>query len=129
MKYLKLFILTALLAASSSFSQVNINTATAEELSALAGIGPKKAEAIILYRKAKGKFSNVSELANVKGIGEKTVKQLGSDIKISGKTDLSKLKNKPKRKVTKTATKAKAETKDKTSVKKKKTAKKPTDKK
>ncbi|MDX1606361.1 MAG: helix-hairpin-helix domain-containing protein [Candidatus Competibacterales bacterium] len=37
---------------------VNVNTATAEELTALDGIGPVKAEAIIQYREASGPFES-----------------------------------------------------------------------
>ena len=53
---------------------VNINTATAEILSdSLKGIGLKKAQAIVEWRKANGKFISVEQLTEVKGIGEKTV--------------------------------------------------------
>ncbi len=53
---------------------VNINTATAEELAeALKGVGIKKAQAIIAYRKANGEFSSAEQLTEVKGIGEATV--------------------------------------------------------
>ena len=52
---------------------VNINTATEGELATLDGIGSSKAQAIILYRQAFGKFASVDELTRVKGIGEKTV--------------------------------------------------------
>lgn len=53
---------------------VNINTADAATLSAgISGVGEKKAEAIIKYRKEHGPFKSVDELVNVPGIGEKTV--------------------------------------------------------
>ena len=52
---------------------VNINTATEGELTVLDGIGSSKAQAIILYRQAFGKFASVDELTRVKGIGEKTL--------------------------------------------------------
>ena len=53
---------------------VNINTADAETLSEeLKGIGLAKAEAIVAYRDQNGPFSDVAELADVKGIGERTV--------------------------------------------------------
>lgn len=55
-------------------SKVNINSANAELLaSVLAGIGMKKAEAIVSYRKAHGKFKKIEDLAKVKGIGESTI--------------------------------------------------------
>ncbi len=49
---------------------VNINTASAEELMSLNGIGEKTAEAIIEYRKSTP-FEKPEEIMNVKGIGEK----------------------------------------------------------
>lgn len=54
----------------SAFAAVNINTASAQELKALPGIGPSKAEAIVEYRKANGSFKAVEDLKKVKGIGE-----------------------------------------------------------
>ncbi|AZZ91653.1 MULTISPECIES: ComEA family DNA-binding protein [unclassified Hahella] len=55
---------------------VNINTADAEALAkALNGVGLKKAEAIIEFRTTNGPFKDISELALVKGIGEKTVEK------------------------------------------------------
>ena len=53
---------------------ININTATAEMISGhLKGIGLKKAQAIIEWRKTNGKFISAEQLTEVKGIGEKTV--------------------------------------------------------
>ena len=55
---------------------VNINTATAEELSTLlVGIGEKKAQDIIKYREENGPFSTAEQLAEVKGIGPSTLKK------------------------------------------------------
>lgn len=53
--------------------KVNINTASAEELTAIVGVGPKTADSIVAYRKQKGKFKNANDLLNIKGIGEKTL--------------------------------------------------------
>ncbi|GLS26982.1 ComEA family DNA-binding protein [Marinibactrum halimedae] len=51
---------------------VNINTAPAERLAkVLHGVGPKKAEAIVVWREENGGFQHVEELMEVKGIGEK----------------------------------------------------------
>ncbi|MEZ5591122.1 MAG: ComEA family DNA-binding protein [Gammaproteobacteria bacterium] len=52
---------------------VNINTASADELTALPGIGPAKADAIIKYRQDIGPFQTIDDLLNIKGIGEKTL--------------------------------------------------------
>lgn len=53
---------------------VNINTADAATLArVLDGIGEAKALSIVEYRKTNGEFADVYELANVKGVGERTV--------------------------------------------------------
>ncbi|TVV43323.1 ComEA family DNA-binding protein [Thalassolituus sp. C2-1] len=49
---------------------VNINTATAEQLSQLDGIGKAKAEAIIVYRQQHGQFKSLDDITQVKGIGK-----------------------------------------------------------
>ena len=56
---------------STSTGLVNINTATAEELDALPGVGPSTAAAIIEERESGGPFSSVEDLMRVSGIGEK----------------------------------------------------------
>ena len=50
---------------------VSINTATKEELMTLKGVGESKALAIIAYREENGPFTNIEDIKNVKGIGEK----------------------------------------------------------
>ena len=50
---------------------VNINVASAEELTGLKGIGRVTAESIIKYRTENGGFKDVEELMNVRGIGKK----------------------------------------------------------
>lgn len=66
---------TALLAAAAWAAEpVNVNTASAEEISQnLKGIGLTKAQSIVAYREANGSFTHADELVNVKGIGIKTV--------------------------------------------------------
>ena len=55
---------------------VDINSADATALAdAIDGVGMKRAQAIIDYRTMHGPFKNVEELANVRGIGERTVTQ------------------------------------------------------
>lgn len=56
--------------------KVNINTADKERLTSLKGIGESKAEAIISYREANGPFSDITELMNVDGIGQKTFENI-----------------------------------------------------
>lgn len=66
---------------------VNINTANqAQLMAALKGVGNKKAQAIIDYRKANGQFKSVESLLAVKGIGEKILEKNKNRIMLSGKT-------------------------------------------
>jgi competence protein ComEA len=58
---------------ASQQAAVNINTADAQTLTQLKGIGLKKAEAIVAWRKANGNFKTIDQLAEVKGIGAKTI--------------------------------------------------------
>ena len=51
--------------------KININTATAEELMQLKGVGEKIAQAIVAYREANDLFKSVADLEEVKGIGPK----------------------------------------------------------
>jgi competence protein ComEA len=55
--------------ASSAPSIININTATAEELDKLPGVGPTTARRIIEYRQANGPFQKIEDITKVSGIG------------------------------------------------------------
>ncbi|KAB7623653.1 ComEA family DNA-binding protein [Alkalilimnicola sp. S0819] len=59
--------------AALAASPININTADAQSIAALHGIGQAKAEAIVAYRKANGPFASVEDLRRVKGIGVRTL--------------------------------------------------------
>jgi competence protein ComEA len=56
--------------------KVNINSASAEQLSALPGIGAKLAARIVEHRQKSGAFKSVQELMTVKGVGEKNFEKL-----------------------------------------------------
>lgn len=74
----RMFIAIVLLFASTlafANTPININTADEQMLITLSGVGPAKAKAIVAYRDEYGAFKSVEELANVKGIGEKTVER------------------------------------------------------
>ncbi|GEM_PF-6216659 len=58
---------------------VNINTATAEELMTLKGIGEKKAQSIIEYRESHA-FERIEDIMEVSGIGEKTFENIKDNI-------------------------------------------------
>ena len=75
-----------LLFAGLAFAQININTASAEQLTALNGIGDAKAAAIVEYRKSNGPFKSVDQLVDVKGIGLKLVEKNRDMITIGGKS-------------------------------------------
>jgi competence protein ComEA len=55
---------------------VNLNSATADELDALPGVGPATAAAIIAHREQHGPFGSVDDLADVRGIGPAKVEAL-----------------------------------------------------
>jgi competence protein ComEA len=59
--------------AAKESGKVNLNTASINELTALKGIGEKKAQAIVDYREKQGKFTTVDQLADVSGIGPATL--------------------------------------------------------
>ncbi len=73
-------LLLALTCAASLFASIDINHADVKELSSLKGIGHKKAEAIIAYRKAHC-FKNVDEIVKVKGIGKKFLAKHKDELK------------------------------------------------
>lgn len=82
MKKLVVTLIFLLFFATAAFAKININTATAEELTALPGIGQAKAEAIVKYREANGPFKTVDELGNVKGIGNKILENIKNEISV-----------------------------------------------
>jgi competence protein ComEA len=85
MKFLP-FTTTLLLLALSPIGwcgPVNINSADAATLAReLKGVGMAKAEAIVEYRQKHGPFRTADELAQVRGIGQKTIEHNRADIRV-----------------------------------------------
>jgi competence protein ComEA len=75
-----------LIASSFAFAAVNINTATKEQLDALPGIGPVKAQAIIDYRNANGPFKSPEDVMKVRGIKQGEFGKIRDQISVSGAT-------------------------------------------
>ena len=67
---------------------VNIQTASAEQLQLLPGIGPSKAQAIVAQREQHA-FRRVEDLMRVRGIGRATFRRLRSMLSVDGPTTLS----------------------------------------
>ncbi|HOC42834.1 MAG TPA: helix-hairpin-helix domain-containing protein [Thermoanaerobaculales bacterium] len=68
---------------------VNVNTATADQLQLLPGVGPALAARIIEFREANGPFEKVDELTAVQGIGDKSLEKLRPYVVTSGATSLT----------------------------------------
>lgn len=58
--------------AATAAAPINLNTATAEQLETIPGVGAKMAERIIQYREKNGGFKKPEDLMNVQGVGEKS---------------------------------------------------------
>lgn len=63
-------------AESSKTSQININTATIEELDKLPGVGEATANKIVNHRSESGEFKSIEEIKNVNGIGDKKFEEM-----------------------------------------------------
>jgi len=100
-----LFVLAAVLSFGMSIKEVN--KASKEELIQIKGVGEKKADAIIQYRK-KSSFKSFEDLENVKGVGPALAKNIKNDVH----------KKEPKAKSSKKKSTSSKETKSKTSKKK-----------
>lgn len=70
---------------------VNLNTASAEQLQVLPGVGEKRAAAILDIRKTRGGFKSVDELTDVKGIGPAMLEVLKPYVTLRGETTARRL--------------------------------------
>lgn len=61
---------------------INLNTATADELTMVKGIGDAKASRIIAYREEHGAFNSVEELKEVDGIGDTLYEQIAGSFTV-----------------------------------------------
>lgn len=69
-------------AAGGAGGPVDLNTATAEDLDALPGIGPVLAQRIVAHRSAQGPFRSVDQLDDVPGIGPTTAAELAELVRV-----------------------------------------------
>jgi competence protein ComEA len=68
--------------ASASSGPINLNSATAEQLDTLDGVGPATAQKILEYRTAHGGFASVDDLAQISGIGPKRLEALRAQVTV-----------------------------------------------
>lgn len=126
-KAVSILVLTTSLVFSMSVSE--LNKASKDELLKINGIGDKKADAIIKYRKDKP-FKSISDVEEVKGVGPALAKNIKNDVhKKVKKAKTTKKKDEKKKDTKSTKTKEKKDTKKKdtktkTKPKKEKTSKK-----
>lgn len=78
-----LFSVTGLAEKTPPAQPINVNTATAEELQQLPGIGPSIAKAIVHHRTRNGPFRRIEELLIVRGMSRKKLKRLRPHLTIS----------------------------------------------
>ncbi|MGH7287255.1 MAG: ComEA family DNA-binding protein [Myxococcota bacterium] len=79
----------ALATASAALSGVvNVNTASAEQLTLLPGVGEARAREIVAARTKQGGFKRIEDLLAIKGIGEASLAKLRPYVALQGETTL-----------------------------------------
>lgn len=76
--------LLVLALAFPAVAATEVNTATAQELAKLDGLGKKTAAAIVAHREKNGPFQKIEDLDKVKGVGKGTLDKLRSQVTVNG---------------------------------------------
>lgn len=74
---------------------VNVNTASAEELQSIPGVDQALAQNIISYREANGPFGSVDELVNVQGMDQDRLNSIRSFVSVEGQPGASPMESEP----------------------------------
>ncbi|HET7313589.1 ComEA family DNA-binding protein [Salinisphaera sp.] len=85
-KFFLAVLVGSLFYATAALAAVNVNTASADQLQTLDGIGSVKAQAIVADREANGNYESLDQLTRVDGIGDKTVAGLRSEATVGDDT-------------------------------------------
>lgn len=83
--------------AAEASGKVNLNTATADQLSLLPRVGPAVAQRILEFREQNGPFKKPEDLMLVRGIGEKTFGLMAPYVTLSGSTTLTEKVRSPRK--------------------------------
>jgi len=86
---LALALISPLAFAAESQKVININNASASQLTLLPRVGPALSARILEFREANGKFKEAGDLMLVRGIGEKTFALMRPFVAVSGETTLT----------------------------------------
>lgn len=76
-------------ASAAEAALIDLNRASAAELTRLPGIGQKRAEAIVAFRESQGGFQSVTQLLRIKGIGRAMLRKLRLLVTISNDANLT----------------------------------------
>ena len=84
-KWIVTFLLAFSLVTGAAFAadKINLNSASADELQMINGIGPATAANIIEYREANGEFASINDVIYVNGIGEAKAAMLAERVTVS----------------------------------------------